>query len=579
MPAQDAFRREFQMEIVKFFLKHSRSTVVLGLVAGIFSGACNAALLAVINALLKHGGFSSMKLVLAFVGLCFTLPLSRFTSEILLNNLGQDSLYSLRVQISRQALAAPLRHLEQIGAHCVMAVLTDDLPMIANTALILPLLCLNATVVLGCLLFIGLLSWKMLGIISVFMAVGIAGYQFPALRAQAIFRKARKDGNTLLKHFQALLYGSKELKLHRDRRNAFFARLLDATASSFRDHNKTAMKVYTASATWGQTLVFVVVGLIVLVFPTSQGLSREALTGCTLALLYLMMPLQVIMNMAPTLARANVAVKNVRELGFQLSLEKDTAPDEAHGTARENWRTLQFKAVMHSYRREDDLENFSLGPINVHFLRGELVFITGGNGSGKTTFVKLLTGLYAPEQGEVSIDGRIDTAHPQQREEYREHFSAVFSDFFLFDQLLGLSDTVIADSADGYLKQLKLDHKVKVEKGTLSTTELSQGQRKRLALLTAYLEDRSIYVFDEWAADQDPYFKEIFYLQFLPELKARGKTAFVISHDDRYYHVADRIIKFDEGQIVSDQREEPVREKLALTGIIDRTASAERNHF
>jgi putative ATP-binding cassette transporter len=120
---------------------------------------------------------------------------------------------------------------------------------------------------------------------------------------------------------------------------------------------------------------------------------------------------------------------------------------------------------------------------------------------------------------------------------------------------------------------------VKVEKGTLSTTELSQGQRKRLALLTAYLEDRSIYVFDEWAADQDPYFKEIFYLQFLPELKARGKTAFVISHDDRYYHVADRIIKFDEGQIVSDQREEPVREKLALTGIIDRTASAERNHF
>ena len=137
----------------------------------------------------------------------------------------------------------------------------------------------------------------------------------------------------------------------------------------------------------------------------------------------------------------------------------------------------------------------------------------------------MLTGLYVPEQGEIFIDGKISPNDPQQRESYRGYFSAVFSDFFLFDQLLGLPDAAVTSSADTYLRQLKLEHKVKIEKGMLSTTELSQGQRKRLALLTAYLEDRQIYVFDEWAADQDPYFKDIFYLQLLPELKARGEDS------------------------------------------------------
>jgi putative ATP-binding cassette transporter len=98
---------------------------------------------------------------------------------------------------------------------------------------------------------------------------------------------------------------------------------------------------------------------------------------------------------------------------------------------------------------------------------------------------------------------------------------------------------------------------VQVKDGTLSTIELSQGQRKRLALLTAFLEDRPFYIFDEWAADQDPFFREVFYLQLLPELKAKGKTVLVISHDDRYYSLGDRIIKLDYGKIEFDN---PARE-------------------
>ncbi|HEV2735919.1 MAG TPA: ATP-binding cassette domain-containing protein, partial [Longimicrobiaceae bacterium] len=193
---------------------------------------------------------------------------------------------------------------------------------------------------------------------------------------------------------------------------------------------------------------------------------------------------------------------------------------------------------------------FTLGAIDLRVWQGETLFLVGGNGSGKTTLAKLLLGLYAPEEGELRFGGRPVT--DADRADYVHQFAAVFSDFYLFESLLGMESPELDALASRYLSKLHLEHKVRVEGGKLSTTALSQGQRKRLALLTAYLEDRPIYLFDEWAADQDPVFKEVFYLELLPELKARGKTVIVISHDDHYYGVADRIIKLDYGRIEYD---------------------------
>jgi putative ATP-binding cassette transporter len=203
--------------------------------------------------------------------------------------------------------------------------------------------------------------------------------------------------------------------------------------------------------------------------------------------------------------------------------------------------------VTHTFRTDTEDSDFILGPINLTFYPQELVFIVGGNGSGKSTLAKLITGLYIPENGEIVLDKELISE--QNREWYRQHFSVVFSDFYLFDTLLGLENFNLDIQAQEYLKLLQLDHKVKIKNGKLSTTNLSQGQRKRLALLTAYLEDRPIYLFDEWAADQDPVFKEIFYTQLLQDLRDRGKTVLVISHDDRYFHLGDRIIKLDYGKV------------------------------
>ena len=215
-----------------------------------------------------------------------------------------------------------------------------------------------------------------------------------------------------------------------------------------------------------------------------------------------------------------------------------------------SWDSLELVGVQHTYRRENEEEEFSLGPIDLSLRPGELVFITGGNGSGKTTLAKLLVGLYIPQQGEIRLDGQ--TITDERRDNYRQLFSVVFSDFYLFENLLGLSHFNIDTKAQDYLAKLQLDRCVQIKDRTLSTLELSQGQRKRLALLTAYLEDRPIYLFDEWAADQDPQFKEIFYFELLGRLKEAGKTVIVISHDDRYYHVADRVLKLNYGLIEFD---------------------------
>jgi putative ATP-binding cassette transporter len=239
-------------------------------------------------------------------------------------------------------------------------------------------------------------------------------------------------------------------------------------------------------------------------------------------------------------------MRRVESLGFSLEAESESPSPGAQSAP---WHRLELVGVTHGYLR-DGGEGFVLGPIDAVFRPGETVFLVGGNGSGKTTLAKLLIGLYTPEVGAIHFAGRQVT--DENRDWYREHFAVVFSDFFLFQHLFGFAAGAIDNEARRYLALLQLERQVRIEGGVLSTIELSQGQRKRLALLSAYLEDRPIYLFDEWAADQDPQFKEVFYRELLPGLKRRGKTVFVITHDDHYFHLADRIIKLDCGKIESD---------------------------
>jgi putative ATP-binding cassette transporter len=211
-------------------------------------------------------------------------------------------------------------------------------------------------------------------------------------------------------------------------------------------------------------------------------------------------------------------------------------------------RELELRSVTHLYYHEREDGLFKLGPVDLSFRSGEISFLVGGNGSGKTTLAKLLVGLYVPESGATILNGVITT--DENRVRYRQTFSAIFSDFHLFESLGGIESSDIDGRANEWLERLHLNHKVSVSGGKFSTRDLSHGQRKRLALVVAYLEDRPFLVFDEWAADQDPQFKEVFYHSVLTDLKSRGKSVLVISHDERYFHVADRVIQMENGRII-----------------------------
>jgi putative ATP-binding cassette transporter len=545
------------MKLISFLLRYSRSIrysrVVIGLIiiAGVVGGACNSILLVLISSTLAKTGGGTPPHLWGFIGLCLLLPVSRFASDYLLIWLASWAVFELRLEMCRQMLAAPLRFLENLGEHRLMANLAEDVPTIINALVTIPILCMNFSIVVGCLIYLGWLSKFVLLLMLGFIAVGILTYQLPLVKGARHIRVAREKWGELFKHFQALTRGTKELKLHRRRRAAFINESLQRTSAELRRHTIAGTATYSAANSWGQILFFVVIGLLLFFMPAVEPMTTETLTGYVLVTLYIMTPLQILLNTLPNLNRANVAVGKIQELaGALASSAGERGPGAPTDAGPPPWRKLRFADVTHSYRQEQGNSPFTLGPVDLTFDAGELVFLIGGNGSGKTTFVKLFTGLYAPEDGEITLDGRPIT--DENRDDFRQHFAVVFSDFYLFEKFLGLDSAELDELAGEYLEQLQLKSKVSVTDGMLSTTELSQGQRKRLALLTAYLEDRSIYVFDEWAADQDPEFKRVFYYKLLPELKARGKTLLVISHDDRYYGIADRIIKLDYGKVVQD---------------------------
>ncbi len=550
------------MKLILFLLRssreipYSRTTLITVMACGIASGLINTAMLALINSSL-HGAQSTRGVLWSFIAFCVALPVVRFISEVLQVQLSTGALFDQRIRLSRRILDAPLRKLEEVGPHRLLVALTEDIATISGALTTLPLLCMHAAIVVGCLIYLGWLSeWMLLGVFG-FMILAVLTYQFAMTRAQYYFKKSRESWDLLFKDFRALTEGTKELKLHRARREAFLSTVLSVNAQTLRRHNIYANAIYNGARSWGQVLIFVFIGLLLFVLPGFSAISLQTRMSYTLIILYLMTPVEVILNSVPLLGRAKIAVQKVEDLGLLLPSNVDSIHEKPRREVESKWQTLELTGVTHTYYRESEDDNFVLGPIDLSFNRGELVFLTGGNGSGKTTFAKLLTGLYMPESGEIRLDK--DVVTDETRDDYRQNFSVVFSDFYLFETLLGLESNATDDRAQDYLQQLHLNHKVSVENGTFSTTSLSSGQRKRLALLTAYLEDRPFYVFDEWASDQDPVFKKIFYHQLLPELKSRNKTILVISHDEAYYHIADRVVKLNYGVVESDYRTSELR--------------------
>jgi putative pyoverdin transport system ATP-binding/permease protein len=541
------------MKLLLLLLKSSWQSVAIAGIMGALSGVCSALLIRMINETVTGKAVS----LESFIALTIVSLITTIASQYLLIRLAQNSIYELRLRLSKAVLSTPLATLEQLGANKVLATLTEDVQTIANTIFILPFVCIDLALIASCWFYLA--SQSMTVFLAMVACVGFATVTVQALlgNARKYLKESRAENDTLLKHFGSLTAGTKELKLSSLRRRSFLEEDLGPSAARSKNYQVRALTLFSVATGWGNLLLFFIIGMILFALPKLlKDVTPAVLSAYSLTIIFLMVPFGNLFQRLPFLMQANVALAKVDEMGLTLESQAETNALSQSPPSQGGFRGISTPAksialsnVIHQYQGDKEDTPFTLTIPKLEIPAGQLVFIVGGNGSGKSTLAKILMGLYPPETGTIAWNGELVTAEGLPN--YRENFSAVFADFHLFDRVLETPET--KERSQAYLEKLQIAHKVSIQDGILSTTALSTGQRKRLALLNAYLEDRSVYVFDEWASDQDPVFRELFYHTILQELKAKGKTVIVISHDDRYFNVGDRLIKLDYGEIESDR--------------------------
>lgn len=601
------------MEFLRFLLAISWKHITIAIVAGLVSGVGNALLISLINREVHEG--HAVNALQYFSILAIFIIVTSMISQFMLIFLSQNAIYELRVKLSKNILSSPLEHLERLKENRLLVSFTDDVHTLTHAVASVPNICVDFATVVGCFVYFAWLS-NALFVLTIASTVSAIWFVQTILnKAERLFFKSREEEDTLFKHFKALMSGIKELKLNQSKRQAFMEKELQSSAVQLRQLNTKAMKRFAIANGFGQLSQFLSLGFILFILPLFLDIPLTMLAAYVLIGTFIALPMQNLLNRIPELVRGNIALRKIERMKLSLSSlsEADTLvlsispscqlqfqavtylyhpelppfppegspeghppfPPEGFPEGLSQGFANSLPALVPESPSSErklipfpshppysqkgnpppppraDEKGFLLGPISFSWQPGELIFIIGGNGSGKSTLAKLITGLYPPLSGAIYLNGKRITQ--DNVEWYRQHFSAIFYDFYLFDSFLGFDRPNLDQEVENYLMQLQLAHKVTIKNGVLSTTELSQGQRKRLALLTAYLEDRPIYVFDEWAADQEPRFRELFYKQILLQLKERGKIVIVISHDERYFHLADHIIKLDYGAVESEQ--------------------------
>jgi putative pyoverdin transport system ATP-binding/permease protein len=352
---------------------------------------------------------------------------------------------------------------------------------------------------------------------------------------------ANEKGSALLDLVSQSLSGFKEAKLHRPRAAAL-QRSLTRLSNSLRILQMRLNDQMTQGPLFLQVLFYMLLGAAVFILPKFVTIEATALHKITASVLFVTGPIAGVFVALPFVAIANATTNSIGSLRTLLEEGGRPAPDLSPIV---RFQQLSLRNV--EFRYSDDPQDwFHIGPLDFDIKAGEIIFVAGGNGSGKSTMLRVLAGLYYPTAGFIAVDGI--AVEPEDYGTYRSLFSAIFTDYHVFDKLYGLNriDHGLVNAA---LRRFDLHHKTKLAGGAWVTRDLSTGQKKRLAMIVAQLEDRPMWILDEWAADQDPEFRHIFYTEILQELKKAGKTIVVATHDDRYFHTADRVLTMDLGLV------------------------------
>lgn len=521
-----------------------KGTFVAVVVLSVLSALLSVAVLAFISQRLLAGGTDLGMVLMQFALLLLALLATATGAQVTLHKLGHRMVYGLRRDLVRRVLATDIEQLEKVGGPPLLAALSTDTRNLTIAFVHLPELVYGAALSVAALGWLAWLSPALFAVTVVWLLATAGMGVWLVGRINFHVGKVREGDDHLYQDYQAMIDGRKELALNRARAARFYEEEFDDHARAYRDHVTRADIFNGVAGNMANVLMLALIGVL---FYLASGLgwaSANTASIFALTILLLRTPLIGAVAALPTLLAARVSLKKLGDLQLAEG-NTDFAPK---GEPMAGFQQLSLTGACYRYPDQDGVAGFEVGPLDLTVNRGELIFVQGGNGSGKSTFARLLTGLYRPLQGELSVDGQPITEH--NRVAYRQLFSSVFTDFYLFSRLLqGDGAEVRADEVDDWLATLGMQHKVRQADGRLSDIRFSQGQRKRLALLMAVMEQRDCLLLDEWAADQDPQFRQFFYHDLLPRLQAQGKTIIAITHDDQYFDRADRLLKMDAGQL------------------------------
>lgn len=532
------------------------STLTLRRLLGmaVLAGLSNAAVLALINAAASMPPETEQKtrLALMFVAVIVVYSISQHYIMVTASREIEQVIHRVRLRLVTALLACELRDLERIGRSRIFAGISQEIQVLSQSATTLVTSCQLAVLVFFATFYLIALSFTAFFLSVAFMGVAILLYFRKTAVVNRVLYDATQKELELHGVVTGVLDGFKEIKVNRARSRAIEQDIVHASmqASDFRVR---AQNQLARNLVFVQNTFYLLLATMVFIVPVLSHTTSDIIVKTTTAVLFLVGPISGLVASVPIFATANTAASGILALETELlgaqgsvSAAGRTAPDLA------TFKTIRFDHVVFRHSDPSGEHPFVLGPVDLTLKAGETVFISGGNGSGKSTFLRLLTALYRPDEGTISLDGRPLDA--DTLESYRSLFSTVFSDYHLFRELYGVAPEA-KDEIDELLETFEISSKTKLANGHFDTVDLSAGQRKRLALIVAVLERRPICVLDEWAADQDPVFRRKFYHEIIRALKERGITVVAVTHDDRYYDLADRLIRFEEGKLAVNEPE------------------------
>jgi putative ATP-binding cassette transporter len=510
----------------------------------------NASLIFIINSFLGNGDLSvvymSFFFMLAVYVFTYTSRSIKLQSLVITRNITAD----LNRTIVRSVFLSDYQTFEKEKKSSLFMILGEDLNQISVFANNLVTFYTNILTV-----FIIMAYMLSMNVIAVLILLGVllfilSIHYYMGVKSAVYFRQSAKVRSKYMEKLLGVINGFKELSIHGLKRDRYRGEV-EKLSAEYTAINQTAYAKYINRVTVSDMSFIVSIGFSCFLLPMLFSMERQSLVSYILSALFLWGPINMIIKAIPELVSIRTALKRIRDY---IGADKPFTP-HLQETVSENQQpadpyfsrevdVLEASELYFEYKaNQHSDEQYYIGPLDFHARAGEITFIIGGNGSGKTTFAKLLCGLYAPQQGGIAIDGR-----EMDGKELGEYFSVIFSDFHLFRKVYSERKTSSSEQ-QRLLSMMKLDEKVSFADEEFNTIELSRGQSKRLALIQCLMENRPVFLFDECAADQDPDFKSFFYLELLPEIKRRGKILIVITHDDSYFDVADRIYKMETGKL------------------------------